>query len=208
MPSGNKHNNHQPRTMRRQQRTFHAQVQAGLPVRPAAVGDIAAIFNLIQQCSAEGSFNQAYLQPRFQAGLGLQLFGVLIFGKIRLPNGRWSRTCLQVIERDGAFAGFVIVRDVLASGQRREIYMLAVPAQLRRQGVGRQLLQAALTRIEAGVDVDAQCLPRARQMKQLLHSMGFAMRQPVEPVDFASGTRTFTRSTDQHSVSRRGPTAH
>ncbi len=164
-----------------------------LAIGPAALGQLAPIFNLIQACSADGSFNRIYLRPRFQAGLGLQLFGLVLFGRIRLPDGRWSRAHLHVAERAGSFAGFIIVRDLLPGGRHCEIYLLAVPAQARRQGTGQRLLQCALAQRDSGTEVDAQCLPRARQMKQLLHRAGFAMRQPVDPVDFASGTRTFTR---------------
>ncbi|MES2259252.1 MAG: GNAT family N-acetyltransferase [Pseudomonadota bacterium] len=164
-------------------------------VRKAALGDIAPVFNLIQQCSAAGLFNAIYLEPRFQAGLGLQLFTVVLFGKIRLPGGNWSRAGLHVVCSDGVFAGFALMRDLHPSGRRREIYLAAVQADMRRQGLGRSLILSILEQLEAGISIDAECQPCAGPMKHLLRSIGFSMHKPAGARAFTGGARVFTMQT-------------
>ena len=147
-------------------------VLAGLVVK-AGLSDIAAVFNIVQDASAGHFFNSAYTQPRYQAGLALQLFSVCLLGKIRLPDGSWSRATLDVVRIDGGAAGFILIRHLDLAGTRREIYMCAVDLRFQRQGLGRQLIQWQLERLADGATLKAQCLPEARPMKRLLRNLGF-----------------------------------
>ncbi|MCX7167652.1 MAG: GNAT family N-acetyltransferase [Rhodocyclales bacterium] len=154
--------------------------QQQVTVGNARLLDIAPVFNLIQEGSAHGSFNNLYLLPRYQAGLGIQLFCVLLLGKLRLPSGSWRRADLHVIHHDGRFVGFALLRHLSAGGKDQEIFMCAVDPQYRGQGFGRHLLQTVLAKMEDESTVEAECLPRAVQMKRLLRGMGFVPTRPVK----------------------------
>ncbi|MES2151917.1 MAG: GNAT family N-acetyltransferase [Pseudomonadota bacterium] len=162
----------------------HGAVDAATALGRVHLNEIAAVFNLIQDGSADGCFNDIYLQPRYQAGLGGQLLCVWGLGRIRLPDGRWSQAALRVVRRDGALAGFILTRDP-APG-RREIYMCAVDSQWRRRGLGRLLVCAAQASLAPGTTLEAHCRTPALAMRRLLQSAGFAPQKPG-----AGGVRGF-----------------
>lgn len=139
----------------------------------AKLSDIAPAFNLIQEYSRDGSFNNIYLSPRYQAGLALQLFSVWLLGKIRLPSGIWYKANLQVIRHEGAFAGFVLMRHLVPSGGSQEIYMCAVESRHRGNGFGRQLIQSVLDNLESNSIIETECSPQSVYMIRLLNHMGF-----------------------------------
>lgn len=152
-------------------------VQAPAPapatLRKAGLSDISSAFNLLQDVSADGYINEIYIQPRYQAGLALQLFSVCLMGRIRLPDGLWSHAALTIARRDGGFAGLILTRHLDAGGARREIYICAVAERFRSQGLGRQLVSSQLALLGEGDALEAQCLPKAQHMKRLLRSLGF-----------------------------------
>lgn len=139
----------------------------------AKLSDIAPVFNLVQACCESGYLNNIYLAPPYQTGLAIQLFSVWLFGKIRLPTETWHKATLQVIRHEGQFAGFILMRYLEPSGASREIYMCALEAQYRGKGLGKLLIQSALNNLENNTIVEADCLPKAMEMKRLLRHMGF-----------------------------------
>lgn len=142
-------------------------------IASARIGDIAPIFNLIQQGVLEGVFNPRYVEPRYQAGLGIQLFSACLFGKFRLPNGVRHRTSLLALRTLQGTAGFVwLVHDLPQPGAS-EIYMCALDPSLRGQGYGRLLLKSALDTLPNERTVQAECLPGAQAMQSLLQTVGF-----------------------------------
>ena len=149
----------------------HRQLSANID--QARLSDIAPVFNLIQEYSANDYFNNLYLQPRYQAGLGIQLFSILLFGRIRLPDGSWYKTNLLVARQNNAVLGFVITRCLTNTHIGHEIYMCAVVDLYRRKGLGKRLIKAAIAHLPNDTIIDAECMPKARQMKQLLSSLGF-----------------------------------
>ena len=142
-------------------------------VGAARLGDIAAVFNLIQLGAASGHFNDLYLRPRYQAGLGLQLFSAWLWGRVRVPGGLWRRAQLQVLRVDKDFAGFALILGTDPAAGLYEIYMTALAPAFRAQGWGRRMLLAALDGLPARCTVQADSLPAAAVMKQLLRSLGF-----------------------------------
>jgi len=134
---------------------------------------ITPIFNLIQNCSKSGYFNNIYLLPRYQAGLALQLFSILLLGKIRLPNGIWYKATLYVISHKSMFVGFALIRSLVPSGSAQEIYMCAVKEKHRGNGFGKQLIQSILNNGENISIIEAECLPKSVHMKRLLCRLGF-----------------------------------
>ncbi len=149
-------------------------------VRTPRLSDIAAIFNLIQLGSANGVFTKLYLKPRYQAGLGLQLFSCLYFGRIRLPDGTRHKVKMLSAYRDSKLAGFVILRDIPSSPGCREIYMIAVAPEFQRKGVGTALLASCIEGSAAGSILEATCLPKAQAMRRLLQNAGFVSVTPLD----------------------------
>ncbi|WP_347990114.1 GNAT family N-acetyltransferase [Methylomonas sp. AM2-LC] len=146
--------------------------QLSTTIDQVSLSDIAPIFNLIQDYSAQGYFNNFYLQPRYQAGLGIQLFSMLLLDRIRLPDGSWHKTHMRVAKISHEVVGFIIMRRLPGSKNRHEIYMCAVDELHCRQGLGNRLIKKAIVNLEEDAIIVAECLPKARPMKQLLHSIG------------------------------------
>lgn len=147
--------------------------QTSLCIRDARMLDIAPIFNMIQHGAQQGFFNRRYLQPRYQAGLAMQLFSVRLFGKIRLPDRVWYPARLLTLGDVGGPAGFALVVRDWPAAQVDEIYMCAVAPAFRNKGYGRRLVQSLLDDLPKGHFLQAACLPHAVAMKSLLRSMGF-----------------------------------
>jgi ribosomal protein S18 acetylase RimI-like enzyme len=144
-----------------------AHVAIGKP----ALSDIAPAFNLIQAGSAQGCFCNLYLQPRYQAGLALQLFSVFFLGKIRLPDGTWFKAELSIIRVADRFAGFALVRTL--SPLHRELYMCGVEPGLQGRGHGRALLEKTLADLPPGGTLETECLDAAVMMRALVGKLGF-----------------------------------
>lgn len=152
------------------------QVRTSARLKPLGVRQLAPVFNLVQLGSRQGHFTALYLQPQFMAGLGLQLF-TLLLGWLRLPGGVWHRAHARVLVLHGQFAGFVILRK--GPNGACEIYMCALLPALRGQGLGRQMLQQALAaHARPGQQVVADCLPASKAMMALLSSLGFGASAP------------------------------
>lgn len=147
------------------------------------LADIAPIFNLIQLGAEEGCFSNLYLRPNYQAGLALQLFSIRLFGKFRLPDGKWWRARLEVLRSDGEFAGFILTRSRSLCEQRQEIYMCAVAPRFRRGGKGRRMIRHALDQMPGGCEIEAHCLPSAMAMRRLLVDLGFRSARPSRQCD-------------------------
>jgi len=135
--------------------------------------DIAPVFNLIQAGSLNGNFSNLYTQPRYMAGLGMQLFSIWKNGRIKLPDGTWHRANMQVLRVSGDFAGFVILREEAGHPNDVEIYMCGVEDRFRGQGLGERMLRAALSEVPSDYSLFADCLPDSIQMKSLLRKLGF-----------------------------------
>ena len=161
---------------------------------------IAPVFNLIQAGSVSGCFSNLYLDPRFQAGLALQLFSVRLFSKIRLPSGVWHRARVHVLLHDGAFAGFLLMRHVVSSGANQEIYMCAISVQFRGNGFGKWLLRSVLAHLPANVTVDAGCLSSAVSMQKLLRRIGFKSAGFIESFDRQNRVKKFCFFTGVNSI--------
>lgn len=144
-------------------------------INQANLADIAPVFNLIQEYSYHDYFNNLYLQPRYQAGLGIQLFSILFFGYIRLPDSTWHQTNMLVAKNNNELLGFIIIRKLPGPCDRHEIYMCAINDLYRRQGLGKRLIKAAIANLPKDSILEAECLPKARQMKQLLLNFGFEL---------------------------------
>lgn len=139
----------------------------------ARLADIAPIFNLIQAGSLNGHFSNLYSQPRYMAGLGIQLFSMWTSKRIRLPDGRWHQARIKVLKVGGEFAGFVILRQETGSPHELEIYMCGVDEQFKGKGLGEWMLRAVLAEVPDGYSLFADCLPNSAQMKSLLRKLGF-----------------------------------
>jgi GNAT superfamily N-acetyltransferase len=136
--------------------------------------DFLPMFNLIQECCASCYFNPIYLRPRYQAGLALQLLGILFFGRLRLPGGAWHSAQIRVAFSDNnQFSGLIIMRDCSNVEPNVEIYMCAVPRPFRGGGIGGLLIRFVIDNVAPGTIVIAECLPSASTMKQLLRRCGF-----------------------------------
>lgn len=79
--------------------------------RPYGISAIAPTFNLIQADTLRGHFCDFYTQPRYMAGLGIQLFSLLA-KRIRLPDNVWYRAETMVLTLQGSYAGFLTLRDL------------------------------------------------------------------------------------------------
>lgn len=149
-----------------------------IDVRPWALRHIAPSFNLIQDGCRQGHFTRLFLQPRYMAGLGLQLF-CLLAGRIRLPDGVWYRARAYALQVDGAYAGFTIIRS---AGTLCEIYMCAVADEYRGCGLGQAMLAKALAMgVQGDAAIVADCLPDSRAMMALLLRLGFHRRGGAQP---------------------------
>lgn len=139
----------------------------------AKLADIAPIFNLIQEVSSLGSFSNLYLKPRYQTGLALQLFAVWLFGKIRLPSGHWFNADLHTVYEEGKLVGFLLLRQISPDSSNHEIYMCAVIDSARGNGMGKRLIESAISNLPDNCIIEAECLPQSMQMKRLLRRLGF-----------------------------------
>ncbi|MCG2582783.1 GNAT family N-acetyltransferase [Massilia sp. TS11] len=163
-----------------------------MPDHPAQVsidrlraGDVVHVFNLILQGSDKGHFTPLYLEPRYAAGLGMQLF-CLLTGWLRLPGGEWLRGRTSVVRIDGLFVGFLIL---LHRPSHDEIYMTAVDTALHGYGLGRLLIQDVLHKQPPGRPLRADCLPASACMQRLLAGLGFERQDE----DFPGGVQRFWR---------------
>lgn len=138
------------------------------------LSDIAPVFNLIQTGSRHGHFSNLYTQPRYMAGLGIQLFSMWSGGRIRLPDGRWHPVRMKVLRVGGDFAGFVILRRDACSPHELEIYMCGVGEEFKGRGLGEWMLRTAVSEVPGGCVVYADCLPGSIQMKSLLRKLAFS----------------------------------
>ena len=135
------------------------------------LSDIAAVFNLIQQGSRRGHFTRLYTRPRYIAGLGIQLFALVLTSRIRLPDGISYRAASKVLIVDGRFAGFVILRQV--SPAETEIYMCALSDEYRGKGLGKWMLANALAETPANHRISATCRAASESMRSVLIALGF-----------------------------------
>ena len=155
--------------------------------------DIAAVFNLIQEGSAHGHFTPVYALPQYMAGLGMQLFALLLRKRITLPDGSRHRADARVLVADGRFAGFVILLD----GSATQIYMCSVLADQRGKGRGSWMISQVLAALPAGRSVVADCLPASLAMKAILKRHGFARAHgPAH-----GSTRRYVRESLQEAAS-------
>lgn len=146
---------------------------------PMGLLDVGQAFRLVLEGSRHGHFSNLYLKPRYRAGLGLQLFG-LLRGRLRMPGGQSFRAHARVLRLDGAFAGLVVLREVGTA--EWEIYVCAIDAAARGRGLGEKLVGQALARhCSPGDVVYADCLPASDKMKRMLLRMGFAASLAPEP---------------------------
>lgn len=142
-----------------------------LSLVPLRLSHIAAIFNLIQDGSAGGHFNPVYTVPQYMAGLGLQLFSLLLRKRIALPDGSTHRANTCVLLEGGRFAGFIILLD---GGNSVQVYMCAVRKALCGKGLGLWMLTQMIAAVPAGCVVIADCLPASQAMMAVLKKCGFA----------------------------------
>jgi len=144
-----------------------------LVVTKAKHHDIVSIFNLIQEGCAHGCFNNLYLLPAYQMQLMLLLLSSWLFEKIRLSSGSWHKASLYVIHHEGLFAGFLLMRYQVPSGESQEICLCAVEEKYRNKGFARRLIQSVLVNLKSNTIVEAECMHASVHMKRLLRQMGF-----------------------------------
>lgn len=135
--------------------------------------DVAPVFNLILEGSEDGHFSNLYRKPRYMAGLGIQLFSILLLGQIRLPTARWYRCKITVLRDAGKCIGFVAVRLAAYAPNIDEIYMVALDANHRRHGHGKMLLREAIGQRALGKQMVVNCLPASFVMRSLVKQLGF-----------------------------------
>jgi len=141
--------------------------------KEAGFSDITPVFNLIQVNSSKGHFNSVYLQPSYQAGLGIQLFSIRILKKIRLPDGSWHKASLLVARQNKELAGFILIRQLAEPALHYELYMTAVDERYQRQGIASCLLKTAIAKLPNAAVLTAECMPKSIYMKKLLVNRGF-----------------------------------
>jgi GNAT superfamily N-acetyltransferase len=145
-------------------------------VKPALaslrLSHIAPMFNLILEGSRHRHFTRLYTRPRYMAGLGIQLFTLLLRSRIRPPNGVCYRATSKILVVDGLFAGFVILRQV--SPEETEIYMCALLNEYRGKELGKWLLANALAEAPPNHRISAACLSASDSMRSVLTALGFA----------------------------------
>lgn len=145
------------------------------------LSDVAPVFNLIQHGSLAGHFCNLYTQPRYMAGLGIQLF-TLLLGRIRLPADGWYRATIKILRWQEQFAGFVIIRHAAYGPRTSELYMFAIAPEYRRNGLGESMLRTVLAELPIGHRMLAHCLPGSRGMNALLRKVGFTGQpSPAKP---------------------------
>jgi len=167
-------------------------VEPDLPVLDESrLSDLAPIFNLVQAGSLNGNFSNLYTQPRYMAGLGVQLFSLWIGGRIRLPDGIWHRAEMRVLRVRGDFAGFVILRHDAGQPNDVEIYMCGVDNDFRGRGLGERMLLTAIAELPSGSNLAADCLPNSVSMQCLLRKIGFTDAVQCDPLDERKMTRRF-----------------
>jgi len=105
------------------------------------------------------------------AGLGIQLFTLLLKSRIRLPNGVSYRATSKILLVNGLFAGFVILRQI--SPEETEIYMCAVLKEYRGKGLGKWMLAHVLAEAPANHRISAACLSVSQSMRSVLTALGF-----------------------------------
>lgn len=139
----------------------------------ARLSDIAPIFNLIQEGSRIGSFSNLDLDSRYQAGLALQLFSVYLFGKIRLPDRAYSKRSWKPCATTAALPDSC--SSVIICRRAGDLHVRG-PSRISRPGTGPQAGAECARGFTGGCIVEADCLPDATSMKNLLRDIGF---QPV-----------------------------
>lgn len=144
-----------------------------LVVTKAKHYDIVPIFNLIQEGCTRGYFNSLYSLPRYQLRVMLLLLSSWLFGQMRLPSGTWHKASLYVIHHEGLFAGFLLMRYQVPSGESQEIYLCAIEEKYRNKGFARRLIQSVLSDLKDKTIIEAECMHASVHMKHLLRLMGF-----------------------------------
>lgn len=171
------------------------------------LSDIAPIFNLIQVGSANGHFSNLYAQPRYMAGLGIQLFSLWRNNRIKLPDGSWHQASMKVLKVDRDFAGFTILRHQAKQADEIEIYMCGLETSIRGNGLGEWMMRAALSEVPSGYSLYAECLPSSVQMKSLLMKLGFSETRSTTPTQVPQLAQRFVRwsQTEDETILRAIP---
>lgn len=164
------------------------------------LSDIAPVFNLIQDGSLNGHFSNLYTQPRYMAGLGIQLFWLWKYSKIKLPDGSCHHANMKVLRIGREFAGFTILRHEGKRPNEIEIYMCSLQNDSRGKGLGEWMLRAALSDIPTGYMAFADCLPDSAQMKSLLGKLGFTEAAIGSPCEMAQLARRFVWKQDDMTL--------
>jgi GNAT superfamily N-acetyltransferase len=138
------------------------------------LADVAPVFNLILHGSMEGHFSNVYTQPRYMAGLGIQLFTVLFGKRIKLPQDDWYRMDTTILRIENEFAGFAMVRHGAHGPKCSELYMFAVAPEFRGRGLGQTMLRTVVSHLPIGHQMVADCLPKSTAMQGLLTKLGFS----------------------------------
>lgn len=136
--------------------------------------DVPAMLNIVVAAAAEGFFSAAFLDVRYQIGLALQFFSVLLRGRMAVPGQVATRARVRVVRCGPDVLGFSLVRVLpgVLVGAHQELHLLVVRADVRGSGVGQALLQDAVSRLAHGQCLLLSTLPQADGMKRLVRRMG------------------------------------
>lgn len=152
-------------------------------VTDARWGDVPGMVNIVAAAAADGFFSPAYLDVRYQVGLALQLFSVLVRGKMAVPGQAATPAGLRVVREGRDVLGFSLVRRLPhpAPAHHLELHLLAVRADARRAGVGQALIQDSVTHLADGQCLLLSTLARADGMRRLVRRMGAKTLGAVPP---------------------------
>lgn len=143
--------------------------------------DVPGMVNIVVAAAAGGFFTPAYLDVRYQVGLALQLFSVLLRGQMAVPGQASTQARLRVVRDGRDVLGFSLVRRLpdVEPEQHLELHLLAVRADARRAGVGQALIQDCVTHLADGQCLLLTTLAKADGMRRLVRRMGAMTLGPV-----------------------------
>lgn len=134
--------------------------------------DVAPVFNLIIETSREGAITPLYQQANYMAGLAIQLFCILFFGRFHIQGHGWFAGTVRPLYVAQTFVGFLMLRSSAPPNQE-ELYLFAIDPAYRKLGLGEFALREYLGSRSMTQTITADCLPQAKDMQCLLKKVGF-----------------------------------
>lgn len=140
--------------------------------QPATLLDEGFIFNSILAEAAHGHFSSDYRLPNMQRGLIHQIQTSIIQGVCPTHRSPISESSLYVVVKENTPVGFSWVVETDKRGEK-ELYLLAVSADHRVQGIGRTLVSETIARFPPKTKFIARLYQPSQVMWNMLIKMGF-----------------------------------